>query len=167
MGSRPCRESSRQPVRKPQHPQGQSPLVNAPIPAVLGLDARRASLNPRTRLLLEGRIVPTLLRMAWPNVLVMVAQAATGLIETWFVSRLGIDALAGMALVFPGFMMMQMLSAGGGGRGTFFPPPPAARARRARQAHAPLVHAPPLHHVIRPPFFVLFLLFLRPRLSPT
>src|SRR5258708_29488649 len=135
MGSRPCRESSRQPVRKPQHPQGQSPLVNAPIPAVLGLDARRASLNPRTRLLLEGRIVPTLLRMAWPNVLVMVAQAATGLIETWFVSRLGIDALAGMALVFPGFMMMPMLSAGRARGRTAFAPHPAVSPARRRHAH--------------------------------
>src|SRR4249919_4339218 len=73
--------------------------------------------SPRTQALLEGRIVPTLLRLAWPNVLVMLAQASTGLIETWFVSRLGNDALAGMALVFPGFMMMQMLSAGAVGGG--------------------------------------------------
>ena len=43
--------------------------------------------DPRTRALLHGPIVPTLLRMAWPNVLVMVAQAATGLIETWFVAQ--------------------------------------------------------------------------------
>jgi len=35
-----------------------------------------------------------------PTILVMLAQASTGLIETWWVSRLGIDALAGMALVF-------------------------------------------------------------------
>lgn len=49
--------------------------MNAPVSAALGLDVQRAALNPRTRLLLEGRIVPTLLRMAWPNVLVMVAQA--------------------------------------------------------------------------------------------
>jgi MATE family, multidrug efflux pump len=28
------------------------------------------------------------------------------------VSKLGTDALAGMALVFPGFMMMRMLTAG-------------------------------------------------------
>ena len=55
--------------------------------------------------------------MAWPNILVMLAQASTGLIETWWVSRLGTDALAGMALVFPGFMMMQMLSAGAMGGG--------------------------------------------------
>src|SRR5260221_666780 len=84
----------------------------APPPA-----APAAALSPRTRLLLHGRIVPTLLRLAWPNVLVMLAQASTGLIETWWVSRLGLDALAGMALVFPGFMMMQMLSAGAMGGG--------------------------------------------------
>src|SRR5262245_47576562 len=77
----------------------------------------RPSLDPRTRRLLEASILPTLLRLAWPNVLVMLAQASTGLIETWFVSRLGTDALAGMALVFPGFMMMQMLSAGAIGGG--------------------------------------------------
>src|SRR5262245_11381115 len=76
-----------------------------------------AELSPRTRVLLRGPIVPTLLRMAWPNVLVMVAQAATGLIETWFVSKLGTDALAGMALVFPGVMLMQMISAGAMGGG--------------------------------------------------
>src|SRR3954466_10580300 len=91
--------------------------MNASASAALDGDLQRAALSPRTRLLLEGRIVPTLLRMAWPNVLVMLAQASTGLIETWFVSRLGLDALTGMALVFPGFMMMQMLSAGAMGGG--------------------------------------------------
>jgi Na+-driven multidrug efflux pump len=47
----------------------------------------------------------------------MLMQAATGLIETWFVAWLGTDALTGMALVFPGFMMMQMISAGAMGGG--------------------------------------------------
>ena len=37
------------------------------------------AMNPRTRALLQGPIVPMLLRMAWPNVLIMFAQAATGL----------------------------------------------------------------------------------------
>ena len=41
-------------------------------------------MSSHTRAMLEGRIVPTLLRMAWPNILVMVAQSASGLIETWF-----------------------------------------------------------------------------------
>ena len=74
-------------------------------------------MNPRTRALLQGPIVPTLLRMAWPNVLIMFAQAATGLIETYWVGMLGTDALAGMALVFPGVMLMQMFSAGAMGGG--------------------------------------------------
>ena len=80
-------------------------------------DARTDALDPRTRLLLEAPIVPTLLRLALPNVLVMVAQASIGLIETWFVGKLGTDALAGMALVFPLVMLMQMTSAGAMGGG--------------------------------------------------
>ena len=91
--------------------------MTAPLSATADVEPARAAMSPRTRLLLEGRIIPTLLRLAWPSVLVMLAQAATGLIETWFVSRLGNDALAGMAFVFPGFMMMQMLSAGAVGGG--------------------------------------------------
>ena len=115
--------------------------MNAPVPAAAGIDVQRAVLNPRTRLLLEGRIVPTLLRMAWPNILVMLAQAATGLIETWFVSRLGTDALAGMALVFPGFMMMQMLSAGAVGGGISSAIARALGSGRRDDADACVMHA--------------------------
>jgi putative MATE family efflux protein len=74
-------------------------------------------IDPRTRRLIEAPIAPTLLRLAWPNITVMLVMASTGLIEAWWVSRLGVDALAGIALVFPGFMMMQMLSAGAMGGG--------------------------------------------------
>ena len=98
-------------------------------------------MNPRTRLLLEGRIVPTLLLLAWPNILVMVAQASTGLIETWLVSRLGTDALAGMALVFPGFMMMQMLSAGAMGGGISSAIARALGGGRRDDADALVLHA--------------------------
>ena len=87
------------------------------LPAVRLTPTQSRPLDPRTRLLLDAPIARTLVRLAWPNILVMLAQASTGLIETWWVSRLGIDALAGMALVFPGFMMMQMLSAGAMGGG--------------------------------------------------
>ena len=69
-------------------------------------------MNPRTRALLEAPILPTLLLLGAPNVLVMLAQAGVGLIETYFVGQLGTDALAGMALVFPVVMLMQMSSAG-------------------------------------------------------
>ncbi|CAO4146469.1 hypothetical protein DHODJN_10725 [Methylorubrum extorquens] len=72
-------------------------------------------MDVRTRRLLEAPIVPTLARMAAPNILVMAVQTSVGLIETYFVSMLGTDALAGMALVFPVVMLVQMLSAGGMG----------------------------------------------------
>jgi putative MATE family efflux protein len=99
------------------------------------------ALSPRTLALLHDPILPTLLRLAWPNILVMVAQAASGLIETWFVARLGTDALAGMALVFPGVMLMQMISAGAMGGGISSAIARALGARRQDQADALVLHA--------------------------
>jgi len=74
-------------------------------------------MDPRTRHLLEAPIAPTLLRLAAPNTVVMIVQASIGLIETWFIGKLGTAALAGVALVFPVFMLMQMMSAGAMGGG--------------------------------------------------
>ena len=98
-------------------------------------------MNPRTRVLLEGPIIGTLLRMARPNVLVMLAQASTGLIETWWVSHLGTDALAGMALVFPGFMLMQMISGGAMGGGISSAIARSLGSGRRQDAEALVVHA--------------------------
>ena len=100
-----------------------------------------AALDPRTRLLLEGPIAPTLLRLGAPNVLVMLAQSAVGLIETWFVGKLGTDALAGMALVFPAVMLMQMMSAGAMGGGIASAVARALGARRRDDANALVFHA--------------------------
>jgi putative MATE family efflux protein len=135
--------------------------VNAPVAAAAHIEVPRAGLSARTRLLLEGRIVPTLLRMAWPNILVMVAQAATGLIETWFVSRLGTDALAGMALVFPGFMMMQMLSAGAVGGGISSAIARALGSGRKEDADALIMHAIIINVALGLLFSALFLVFGR------
>jgi MATE family, multidrug efflux pump len=74
-------------------------------------------MDPRTQRLLEGPIGPTLLRLALPNVVLTLVQASVGLIETYFVAKLGTDALAGMALVFPVLMLIQMMSAGAMGGG--------------------------------------------------
>ncbi|OAK64001.1 MATE family efflux transporter [Variovorax paradoxus] len=100
-----------------------------------------AELDPRTRRLLEAPIVPTLLRLAAPNVLVMVAQASVGLIETYFVGKLGTDALAGMALVFPIVMLMQMTSSGAMGGGIASSIARALGARRRADADALVWHA--------------------------
>ena len=117
------------------------PRVPAAAPPAAPPAAAAEAMSPRTRRLLQGAIVPTLLRMAWPNILVMLAQASTGLIETWWVSQLGTDALAGMALVFPGFMMMQMLSAGAIGGGISSAIARALGAGRRDDADALVLHA--------------------------
>lgn len=55
----------------------------------------------RTRLLLEGPIIPTLLRLGAPNVIVnVVLIAVTASVDAHFVGHLGSNALAGLALVF-------------------------------------------------------------------
>src|SRR5436309_1137656 len=97
--------------------------------------------DARTRVLLEGPIVSTLLRLATPNVLVMFVQASVGLIETYFVGKLGTDALAGVALVFPVLMLMQMMSAGAMGGGISSAIARALGAGRRRDANALAAHA--------------------------
>lgn len=80
-------------------------------------DNSHVAMDGRTRGLLEAPLLPMLLRLAAPNILLMLAQSATGLIETYFVGKLGTDALAGVSIVFPGVMLMQMISAGAMGGG--------------------------------------------------
>jgi putative MATE family efflux protein len=74
-------------------------------------------MDPRTRALLEAPIGRTILRLAMPNVVVMVIQAAIGLVETYFIAKLGTDALAGLAIVFPVQMLFVMITAGAVGGG--------------------------------------------------
>jgi putative MATE family efflux protein len=107
----------------------------------LSVLAEPRPLDPRTRILLEAPILPTLLRLAWPNIAVMLVMASTGLIETWWVSRLGTDALAGIALVFPLYMMMQMLSAGAMGGGISSAIARALGSGRRGDADALVLHA--------------------------
>src|SRR5437764_13426439 len=135
-------------IPAPSRPENSMPIavavqsVPAPeFPPAIPASPTSRVLDPRTRILLEAPIARTLLRLAWPNVVVMLAQASTGLIETWWVSRLGLDALAGMALVFPGFMMMQMLSAGAMGGGISSAVARALGGRRRDDADALVLHA--------------------------
>jgi putative MATE family efflux protein len=128
-------------------------------PQAIMAQSNLAELSPRTRVLLHGPIVPTLLRMAWPNVLVMMAQASTGLIETWWVSHLGTAALTGMAVVFPGFMMMQMLSGGAMGGGISSAIARALGGRRHHEAEALVMHALLINAGLGLLMSVLFLAF--------
>ena len=98
-------------------------------------------MDPRTRMLLEAPIAPTLLRLAAPNVLTLAAQTAAGLIETYFIGKLGTDALAGVALVFPVVMLMQMMSGGAMGGGIASSIARALGGGRRADADALAVHA--------------------------
>src|SRR5207248_3746453 len=100
-----------------------------------------ARYDPRTRALIEGPIAVTLLRLAAPNTLVMFAQASVGLVETYFVGKLGTDPLAGVALVFPVVMLMQMMSAGAMGGGMSSAVARALGAGRRADANALALHA--------------------------
>jgi len=97
--------------------------------------------DPRTQFLLSAPIAATLVRLAAPNMLVMLAQASVGLIETYFVGRLGTDALAGVALVFPLVMLMQMMSAGAMGGGISAAVARALGGGRRADADALALHA--------------------------
>jgi putative MATE family efflux protein len=114
-------------------------------PALAGLDAPRPErphpMAGQTRRLLEGPVAPTLLRLAAPNVLVMVLQAAVSTLDGVFVGWLGADALAGVSLVFPLVMLMQTMSAGGMGGGVASAVARALGAGRRQDADALAVHA--------------------------
>ncbi|NWA28358.1 hypothetical protein HX866_26035 [Pseudomonas gingeri] len=74
-------------------------------------------LNPRLDAMLRGSVPQTLFRLAAPNTLVMCAQAATSLIQTWFLAKLSTDVLAGVGVVIPLLMLMQNMSQGAMGGG--------------------------------------------------
>jgi putative MATE family efflux protein len=91
--------------------------------------------------LLTAPIGRSLWRLAGPTTAVMVVQTFVSIAETYFFGRLGTEALAGFALVFPFMMLMVMMAAGGMGGGVA-----AAMARimgghRVADARALVLHA--------------------------
>ena len=62
----------------------------------------------RTRLLLEGPVFSTLLRLSAPNVLNLLAIAGMITFDGLFLGRLGPDALAGVSLAFPFVMLIGL-----------------------------------------------------------
>ena len=67
--------------------------------------------------LLTSPILPTLLKLALPNTIAMFGIALVAIAETSYIGRLGVEPLAGIALVFPFVMLTQMMSAGAMGGG--------------------------------------------------
>jgi MATE family, multidrug efflux pump len=90
---------------------------------------------------LEGPIVEQILGLAWPVLVVLALQTFVGVAETYFVSYLGTDALAGVVLVFPLFMLMGTMSNGGIGGGVASAVARALGGRRMHDAQALALHA--------------------------
>src|ERR1700761_8651795 len=91
--------------------------------------------------MLDGPIVPTLLKLAIPTLGVLVAQTAVNVAEAYYVGFLGTDALAGGAMVFPIFMLMMTMSNGGLGSGVASAVARSIGAGRQDDADALVLHA--------------------------
>ena len=90
--------------------------------------------------LTTGPVAGPLLRLAMPTILVLVVQTLVGVAEIYFVGKLGLDALAGMSLVFPVFMLMAMMSNGGIGGGVSSAVARAMGGGRQADADALVLH---------------------------
>ena len=91
--------------------------------------------------ILTAPILPTMLKLAAPTIVVLIAQTLVGVVESYYVGFLGTDALVGVALVFPILMLMTMMSAGGIGGGVASAVARAVGAGRQADADALTLHA--------------------------
>jgi len=78
-----------------------------------------SAMSSHTRQMLHAPLLATLFRLATPNVIGLFAMTIVIGYDGFILGRLGPDALAGIALVFPLSMLMLQMSAGGiGGAST-------------------------------------------------
>src|SRR5215470_13034738 len=91
--------------------------------------------------LLTSPILPTLLKLALPNAIAMLGTALVAVAETSYIGRLGVEPLAGIALVFPFVMLTQMMSAGAMGGGVSSAVSRALGAGNRERAAALALHA--------------------------
>jgi MATE family, multidrug efflux pump len=99
------------------------------------------SLNPRTQRILHAPILSTLLRLAAPNIVVVMVQALSSAVDAFYLGRLGAEVLAGIALVFPLWTLMVTTSAGALGGGISSSIARALGAGRRADADAAVAHA--------------------------
>src|SRR5258706_11988633 len=76
-------------------------------PAATGMPVANRPMAARTRLLLEGPVLSTLLRLFAPKVLNLLAISGMITFDALFLGRLGPDALAGLSLAFYFLMLIQ------------------------------------------------------------
>lgn len=98
------------------------------------------AMEERRTMMLGGRIVPTLFKLTFPVIAVVVAQTFVAVLEAYWVSRLGTEAVAGVSLVLPLLILMNTMSNGGIGGGVSSAVSRAIGADRKDDAEAMLLH---------------------------
>src|SRR5262245_6537031 len=114
------------------------PPTAGPAPTAAKAPAPAAG---RTKLLLEGPILSTLLRLSAPNVLNLLAFAGMVTFDGFFLGQLGSDALAGASLVFPWVMLVLQTTNSGMGAGVSSAIARATGAGNSERANALVFHA--------------------------
>ena len=109
--------------------------------------------------LLTGPVLPTLLRLALPNVLAMTMAVMVGIAETYYIGVLGTEPLAAMAVVFPFAMLMQMMSSGAMGGGVSSAVSRALGASNPARARETALHAVVIGVLAGLAFSLVFLVF--------
>jgi putative MATE family efflux protein len=94
-----------------------SDIAVAEIPVDDGEQALPVLKAPARNVLVEGPILRTLLRLAWPNVIALSAGTCVVIAETSYIGRLGVESLAAMALLFPCVILTMTMSGGAMGGG--------------------------------------------------
>jgi hypothetical protein len=100
-----------------REPMNARPCGPSPREAARSKDPSASPIRTAPSGVLSGPIAPVMLRLALPTIVVLVVQTLVGVAETYFISFLGTEALAGVTLVFPVLMLVQMMSNGGIGGG--------------------------------------------------
>ncbi|MCI4070342.1 MATE family efflux transporter [Dickeya dianthicola] len=120
--------------------------------------SREPTAKQLTTDILVGPILPVMLRLALPTIAVLVVQALVGVVETYFVSSLGADVLAGVAVVFPVLMLMQMMANGAIGGGLSSAISRASGAGRWQDAQALVWHGVIIAGVLGAAFAAIILI---------
>src|SRR5882762_1047247 len=120
-------------------------IADPPSPYSPALVAKPAPVTrpvaARTKLLLEGPIFATLLRLAAPNILNLIAFVAVIIFDGYFLGRIGTDALAGASLAFPWIMLILQTTNSGMGAGVSSAVARALGAGKRERADELVFHA--------------------------
>jgi putative MATE family efflux protein len=115
--------------------------------------------------MLLGPLVPTILKLAAPNVVNVSVQSLVLIADGWFVGHLGTAELAALALVFPAQTTLQMMSAGAMGGGVSSSVARALGSGDRARAEVAAAHALAIAAVMTVLFAVVFVGFGRPLFS--